>query len=241
MRSIRIALLVAVSLLSSATLHGQSDYLDNRPRLLLDTTIGSETALGYDFPSTSLGPSLELPVNPHLELQASGSYSPDKKKITNDGQLASVTGTALGFLSERVGVVGSLERGWLWTSQFDKQALFPSAGVVLRTNYFGPGRFYVTYTFPTGCVWATPTNPCTIQSNRLQGVTVRQETRSLLHTRWGFETGLYRFCNEANPNDPESPRRCTAGVSALLSLSFEFHLLSKSRFSSGTATAPDNF
>jgi hypothetical protein len=241
MRSTRILLLTTFSLLTAVTARCQSDYLDNRPRLLFDTSIGSETALGYEFPSTSLGPSLELPLGNHFELQGSGIYSPDKKEITNDGDLASVSGSALGFVTQRFGVVGSIERGWLWTSEFDKEALFPSAGIVLRNDYFGPGRFYVTYTFPTGCVWATPTNPCTIQSNRLQGLTIRQETRSPMHTRWGFETGLYHFCNQANPNDPEPSRTCHLGVSALLTLSFEFHLGSKPRFTTATADSPDNF
>jgi hypothetical protein len=240
MSLIRVFLLTALSLTTCLTVRCQSDYLDNRPRLLFDTAVGSETALGYEFPSTSVGTAFELPLGNRFEVQGSGSYSPDKKIITNDGQLSSVSGSALGFVNQRVGIVAGVEHGWLWTSQFDKQALFPSAGVVLRNEYFGPGRLYITYTFPTGCVWATATNPCTIQSNRLQGVTIRQETRALLHTRWGFETGLYHFCNQANPNDPET-RNCRLGVSALLTLSFEFHLGGAPRITTANAVAPDNF
>jgi hypothetical protein len=237
----RIVLLTAVSLTTCLSVRGQSDYLDNRPRFLLDTAVGSETALGYEFPATSVGTSFELPIGNRFEVQGSGMYSPDKKYITNDGELSSVSGSALGFVNQRIGVVAGIERGWLWTSQFDKQALFPSAGIVLRNEYLGQGRLYITYTFPTGCVWATATNPCTIQSNRLQGVTIRQETRSLLHTRWGFETGVYHFCNQANPNDPEPSRNCRLGVSAMVTLSLEFHVGGKPRITTANAVAPDNF
>src|SRR5580658_3391840 len=200
---LRAAGIGAISLVVCSAVHGQSVPADDRPRLLLDTEIGSETALGYELPSIWLGSTVEIPVERRFELQAAGAYSPDKKEITNDGHLASVSGTAIGFINERVGLTAGVESSWLWTSQFDKTALFPSAGVVMRNDYFGPGRFYISYILPTGCVAATASNPCQIQSNRLQGVTVRQEVRSFSHTRWGFESGFYHFCAEGNPNEPE--------------------------------------
>ena len=241
MSLIRVFLLTAFCLATCLTVRSQSAYLDNRARFLLDTTVGSETALGYKFPSTSVGTSFELPLGNRFEVQGSASYSPDKKIVTNDGQLSSISASALGFVNQRIGVVASVEKGWLWTSQFDKQALFPSAGIVLRNEYLGSGRLYITYTFPTGCVWATATNPCTIQSNRLQGVSIRQETRSLWHTRWGLETGLYHFCNQASADDPQTSRNCRFGVSAGVTLSWEFHAGGKPRITTANAAAPDNF
>jgi hypothetical protein len=237
----RIVALAFASLFSCQAARSQTTFSDDRPRLLLDSQIGSESALGYKFPSLSVGPSLELPLKNRFELQAAASYSPDKKLITNNGHLADVTASALGFVNQRVGFIAGVERGWLWTSEFDKKALFPSAGIVLRNDYFGPGRFYVSYVFPTGRVWDTTNNPVVLQSNRLQGITLRQESRSHSHMRWGVESGLYRFCNEANPNEPQASQACRLGVSALATFSFEFHLGGKSRFSAPSAIDSDNF
>jgi hypothetical protein len=233
----RILVLAAMSLVVCSAAWGQSDSTDDRPRLLLDAEVGSETALGYELPAISLGPSVEIPIANRFELQASGAYLPDKKAITNDGYLASVNGTAIGFATQRVGFTAGVENSWLWTSQFDKVARFPSAGVVVRNDYFGPGRFYVAYVFPTGCVWATASNPCQIQSNRLQGVTLRQEVRSVSHTRWGLESGFYHYCDEANPNELQ-PRNCHWGVTGSAIVRFEFHLGARAHTN---ATESDNF
>jgi hypothetical protein len=237
----RIILPAVLSLVLCGTARSQADYADNRVRVLLNTEVGSETELGYDFPAVAAGPSVEIPIAQRFEFDGGGAYSPDKKRVTNNGDVANVSGSAIGFATQRLGFVAGLQRGWLWTSEFDKRTWMPSAGVVLRNNYLGHGRFYLTYIFPTGCVSATPNNPCTIQSNRLQGLTIRQETRSMMHTRWGFESGLYHFCNESNPNEPQSPRSCRMGVSGLVTLSFEFHAGSKPRIVRADAADSDNF
>ena len=241
MTELRIVALVFTFLVSCQAARSQTIFSDDRPRLLLDSQVGSETALGYKFPSLSVGPSFEIPIKNRFELQAGASYSPDKKLITNDGRVVDVTASAVGFVNQRIGFTAGVERGWLWTSEFDKKALFPSAGIVLRNDYFGPGRFYLSYVLPTGRAWATTNDPLTLQSNRLQGITVRQETRSRSHMRWGVESGLYRFCDEGNPNDPQASRRCHLGISALATFSFEFHLGSKSRFSAPGAIDTDDF
>ena len=225
----------------TSTAYGQTSVEDNRPRLLLDAETGTEAGLGYKSPSFSVGPAIEIPIAKRFEFQASGQYSPDKKAITDNGELADVSGSFVGFATQRVGFIATVERGWLWTSEFDKSAYFPSAGVVLRNDYLGHGRLYVTYTFPTGCVWATPSNPCSIQSNRLQGITLHQDTRSGSHTRWGFEGGLYNYCLEANPSEPQTGRVCRWGATARAILRFEFHLGSKSRFTARDVSDPDNY
>jgi hypothetical protein len=236
-----ILVVAIMSLLFCSVARGQEHFADARPRLLLDTEIGSESSLGYDFPSISFGPSLEIPVKKRFEFQVSGAYSPDKKNITHNGELASVSGSALGFVNRRIGFIAKVERGWLWTSQFDKAALFPSAGIVIRNDYFGHGRLFMTYTFPTGCVWATPNVPCKTQSNRLQGITLHQDFRSRSNTRWGLETGFYNFCNEANPNEPNTGRNCHWGATARAIVAFEFHLGKQSRFAAAEATNSDNY
>jgi hypothetical protein len=192
----RIALTGIVCVFYSLQVSSQEAFADHRPRLLLDMEIGSETSLGYKLPSTAFGPSLEIPVAKRMEFQASSAYSPDRKAITNDGNSLKVSGSAIGFANRQMGFVATIERNWLWTSQFDKSAWLPSAGVVIRND--GAGRSYLTYVLPTGCVWATPSNPCKIQSNRLQGIEIRQDIRSASHIRWGFKVGFYRFCDQGN-------------------------------------------
>jgi len=230
-----------MSLLLCSASRGQEVFADSRPRLLLDMEMGSQTSLGYKFPSISVGPSIEIPVAKRFEFQASGTFSPDKKEITDDGKLAGGSGSFITFATQRVGFIATLERSWLWTSQFDKVAWYPSAGVVLRNDYFGYGRLYVTYTFPTGCQWATAGNACSIQSNRLQGLTVRQDVRSRSHMRWGLQSGLYRFCDESNPNEPQTGRKCHWGATALAIIRFEFHCGNKPRITPADATDSDNF
>ena len=155
----RIVLAAMALSVASVPMSAQESYADHRPRLLLDTEFGSESYLGYKLPSAGLGLSIEIPVAKRFELQASSTYSPDKKAITNDGQSLKVSGSAVAFTTTRLGFIGTLEYTWLWTSQFNKSGLVPAAGIVLRNDYWGPGRIYLTYLMPTGCVWATASNP----------------------------------------------------------------------------------
>jgi hypothetical protein len=113
--------------------------VDPSTRLLLDSEIGSN-GLGYKFPSTVFGPAIEIPRTRHLELEASAAYSPDKKVVTNDGHSFRSKGAAIIWTTSSVGLTAEVERSWLWTSQFSKSVWYPSAGVVVRNGYFGPGR-----------------------------------------------------------------------------------------------------
>jgi hypothetical protein len=238
---VRIALKGIVCLLYSLQASSQEAFADHRPRLLFDSEIGSQTSLGYKLPSTAFGPSLEIPVAKRMEFQVSSDYSPDRKAITNDGNSLKLSGSAISFANYRVGFIATIERNWLWTSQFDKSAWLPSAGVVFRSDYSGPGRLYLTYVLPTGCVWATAGNPCKIQSNRLQGIEVRQDIRSSSHTRWGFKAGFYRFCDQGNPNDPQAGRKWHFATTALATLRFEFHLGRRVLSAPSNPDKSDNF
>src|SRR6266436_3225927 len=239
MALVRIALTGIVCLLCSLQVSSQEAFPDRRPRLLLDTEVGSQASLGYRLPSSAFGPSLEIPVAKRMEFQVSSDYSPDRKAITNDGNSLKVSGSAIVFANYRVGFIATIERNWLWTSQFDKSAWLPSAGVVIRND--GAGRSYLTYVLPTGCVWATPSNPCKTQSNRLQGIEIRQDIRSSSHIRWGFKVGFYRFCDQGNPNDPQAGRTCHFATTALATLRFEFHLGSKLLSATSNSGKSDNF
>jgi hypothetical protein len=177
MTLVRGVLAVLVCLFSSVSVRGQQLYPDHRPRLLFDAEAGSLGSLGYKFPSTAFGPSVKIPFHKRFEFQGSATYSPDRKVITGNGHSLKLSGSAIRFMNNRWGFIATVERSWLWTSQFDKSAWHPSAGIVIRNDYWGPGRLYVNYVFPTGCVWATPNNPCQIQSNRIQGFELRQDVR----------------------------------------------------------------
>jgi hypothetical protein len=99
--------------------HGQ-DAPDQRPRLLLESAIGSAASLGFKFPSTSFGASVEMPFKSRFEFQSSALYSPDRKLITDDGTALNLNGSAIAFATSRFGITGRLEHTSLWTSQFDK-------------------------------------------------------------------------------------------------------------------------
>jgi hypothetical protein len=191
-------------------------------RLLFDSEIGTEANLGYKLPSTEYGFSVEQPLSKRFELQSSLSYSPDKKIITGNGNSFLVSGTGIVWVTSRVGLSGAYDYSWLWTSQFNKNGWAPSAGTVIRNSLFGPGRIYVSYIFPTGCVWATPSNPCKIQSNRLQGPEFNEEVRVSSRLRVGFKLGAFHFCEQSNENDPAVPRQCHWGGTELAFVRLEF-------------------
>jgi hypothetical protein len=191
-------------------------------RLFLDTDIGVRAELGFIPPSSDFGASFEYPVWKKLEIQGAASFSPDKKQITHNGYSFGVSGTAILWPYASLGVLGEVGYGRLWTSQFTEGGTTPAAGVVLRTRYEYPGRLYIRYLFPTGCVWATPSNPCTLQSKRIQGLTMRQEFQFRPHIRWGVEAGIYHFCDQSNPNDPAIPRTCHWAGTELVFVRFQF-------------------
>jgi hypothetical protein len=224
MKLLKFTLLGMITATLGFAARAQENPTDPRPRLLLNSEIGSAASLGFKFPATSFGPSIEIPIKNRFEIQSAALYSPDRKFITDDGNALNLSGSAIGFVTSRFGVVGKIERTSLWTSQFHEANWFPSAGVVIRNDYLGPGRVYVSYVFPTGCVWATSSNPCTLQSKRLQGVEVRQDARFGSHKRWGFDFGIYHFCDQSNQNDPQAGRHCHIGGSAMITMSLEFHL-----------------
>ena len=192
------------------------------PRIFIDSDIGVRAQLGFIPPSRDFGASFEYPLWQRLEIQGAGLFSPDHKQITHDGHSFSLTGTAIVWPSWRVGVLGEVGWGRLYTSQFTEEGTAPTIGVVIRTRYEYPGRLYFRYSFPTGCVWATPSNPCRLQSKRLQGPTIRQEFQVLPHVRWGAEAGIYHFCAQSNEDQPSIPRSCHWGATEMLFVRFQF-------------------
>lgn len=178
------------------------------PHVFLDSDIGVRGELGFIPPSTDFGISFEIPLNRRIEIQGGASYSPDRKEITHDGNSVAAKVTGIFWVNSRVGGLAEIDYGHLWTSQFQEGGTAPILGGVIRTSYEYPGRLYISYTLPTGCVWATPRNPCKLQSKRLQGFNITQEFQLWPHVRGGVLAGIYHFCDQSDPNEPSIPRVC---------------------------------
>jgi len=191
----RIAILI---LLAAVAAHASDT------RVLVDTEWGTASGLGYKLPHLAAGTTVEQPLGNHWEAQGEVSVSPDRKYITNDGKSAQAGATVLFWPIQRIGLTGGASYTRLWTSQFQKGELFPSAGIVVRDTLDGsPGRFYVRYLFPTGCQWGAD---CVIQSSRLSGVEGFQEFQVWPHWRIGFRGAWWRFAEQGNPLDRAAGR-----------------------------------
>ena len=230
--SLAVAIVLAMMLGAPHFVAAQSSAaLEPMPlgRLLIDGQIGNETELGFKLPSFSVGFTIEKPVGPHVELQTSAAYSPDKKFLTNDGNslLWGLRGIWLTRL--HVGISGEIRNSHLWTSEFHKSGWTSAAGVMIRDDLLGlPGRFSADYVVPTGCVWAAKCKlPADgIQSNRTQGPEFYQEFRVLsagpkFGMRLGGKLAFYHFCDQTNPLII-APRTCHLANTSAMTLRLEF-------------------
>ena len=197
-------------------------YGTSSPRFFLDADVGIRGELGFLPPSSDFGTSFEYPLLGMFEMQGAASFSPDRKKITHDGHSVSVDGKAIMWPYGRLGVFADVGWNRLWTSQFTEGGTGPSFGSVIRTSYEYPGRLYISYLLPTGCVWATSSNPCKLQSKRLQGFSFTQEFQFRPHIRWGVDAGVYHFCDQSNPDDPAVARKCHWAGTEMLFVRFQF-------------------
>lgn len=221
----------AIMLIMAGPLHAQSIpavKISHPATLMLDAEGGSASGLGFRLPSLVFGITAEKAWKARLEAQGSAKWSPDNKYITHDGNQVQVGALGLLWLTRgtrqnstwsptRLGITGAVRYSRLWTSAFDKSGWWPSVGIVLRDNWQGaPGRLYLSYTFATGCQWATAANPCAIQSNRESGVEGYQEFRFFSHWRWGYRMSWVHFADQSNPRQPSAGRTWhDTGTSAL--------------------------
>ena len=195
----------------------------NQARYLANFEFGADSGLGYYFPSLGFGLSTEIPLgNGRLEAQSAFQWSPDRKYITNDGNQLGIGAGGILWATRSVGAYGTVGYSKLWTSQFNKSGWVPAAGFVVRDRWFGfPGRAYFDYLFPTGCQWATASNPCTIMSNRSHGVAFSQEFRLYPHWRFGVNGAWVSFADQGNPLQP-MPRVWHNTGTAYISITYEF-------------------
>jgi len=221
-RLLQCILLVCVMATPGCAQESPSSTAPWTPRLFLDTDVGLRTQLGYEPPASDFGASFEFPMGRRVEVQGRSSFSPDRKYITNDGHSISASSREIFWVNSRIGALGGVGWGTLWTSQFVERGWQPSVGFVIRNDYEKPGRFYLEYLIPVGCVWATPSNPCLLQSKRTQGPRITQEWQLKPHLRLTLGASLYHYCAQSNENEPSIPRNCVWAVTEMLGLRFQF-------------------
>lgn len=214
----------------------------NTPTVLLDTTIGFG-GLGYKVPTVFEGISFELPfhsinhydtrygVHPRyrFEMQSTVDGGSTRKEDTGDGHSFRARNQIVYWPIGSFGLVGGIGVSDLWTNQFHKTGITPLIGVVFR-DHFGPanqpgtlaGRVYVSYLLPTGCQWSTNSNPCTIQSSRLQGIQVYPEWRIAQYLRLGIRMAVLHGLEQGNPRQPSAGRTGYITGDVDLVLRFQF-------------------
>lgn len=203
-----------------------STFAQNKPTVLLDTTIGIEPGLGYKIPTVWQGVAVELPIKRRFEFQSSVEFGSTRKEVTGDG--TSIRNRSLLIYwpgsGSVFGLVGGVSVGRLWTSQFNKTAIAPIFGVVFRDKFMGSeaGRTYVEYLLPSGCQWAYLDSPCPTQSSRLQGVRIYPEWRLARNFRLGIRMAVLHGLEQGNPLQPSAGRKGFLTFTSDVVLRFQF-------------------
>ena len=224
MKATRLLWCALAILISCSSVAAQSfeDPALSRPHWFVDARLVANSGLGYGQPFRSFGVSAELPVVRRVEFHADLWYSPDKNVAANNGRQFLMKGTGLFWLTHRFALTGSFQRDWLWTSQFDEQASNPLPGIVVRNHFAHPGRFYLSYLVPTGCVWATASNPCLFQSRRMQGPQLTEEYQLKSYLRFAVGGTITHFCDQSDEYDPAAGRTCHLTPTVEFGIKVEF-------------------
>ena len=169
-------------------------------RWFIDTKIGTETELGYKFPYTAVGLSLETPLTKRIEIQGKALYSPDRKNVTNDGTSLTIDSMGLFWITDRIAVTGNLTDTFMWDKDGAMYSLNPALGFAVRERAFMlPGRFYAKYVFPTGCLGGVN---CPIPSEHRFGPAFYWESRLVSHIRAGLELSIQHVLNQGIESQP---------------------------------------
>lgn len=210
-RCVSILAVVIIILSSAINTRGQdipkAAGTERSLHILIDGAIGSQTTLGYKLPDTTFGIAFEKTLGKHFELWGDFYYDPTHKFLTSGHSFLEDT-TIIYWINKRIGAAGGLSFSQFNGTAFSKVGWSPTAGVIINDMWMhkNPGQLSVLYLFPTGCTYATSSNPCTITDSRLQGVTLYQEFTILSHLRVGVQIGLYRSGDQVNPNAPNVPQ-----------------------------------
>jgi len=209
---------IRLILLLTLLLFGIVGYADAQTSLLVQTRIGSAKTLGFKTPSFGIGLGLERQA-PRFEYDAGFYLSPDKKTFATYRKgafSANASGSAFkNRYGVTAGVIYSVYQSDIQGVPYRKGAIIPFAGLVAK-DWILPGRSRLTYLFPTGCIFPTPDNPCTIQSPRERGVQISQEFKFFEGIRIGYQTSWVHYCDQAAPTSVT--RNCRYGWSAYSTL-----------------------
>lgn len=182
--------------------------------------VSGQVGLGYlgnRHPHLALGLTAETTVRKALIYQQFLA-TPDVKIGSNQGHGFGYTASLSYPLYKDVGPLVGFSRSQYWSGlrlrnsdtvirQYSKGGWHPYAGVYWRNSWYGsPGSMTVVYDFPTGCVYATVGNPCTITSARSYGITVKQEFELWPKLRIGLIGGWMNYGDQVNPNAPWVPQ-----------------------------------
>lgn len=213
-------------------------------RLLSDIQFGDFTVFGLGATSLGWGLGGELPLGPSLkaggrrfEYQPSFAVLVGPKISYWNGSLESqqnleVNNQGLIWMIRRLAAAGGYQYASYWAEGVTLQNVgytirragwVPNLGGVIRDTLLGrPGRVYASYIFPTGCQWATPSNPCVVQSPRTRGIEMMQEVRGSTYLRIGAELALVRYDDPSAPSVPAIPRIGHTAVYGTIHLKFEW-------------------
>lgn len=167
-------------------------------RKIMWAEIGTDEGLGYKLPHLAFGVGIEKPIGRRFELQAQGSWSPDKKFGMNDGNSSGVRGRGIVWITPNIGAIAGIGYSHLWTGQYSKGGWTMAAGAVFGIPNIDM-RWTVTYLREVGNGIASDG----IETNRTQGVEVAPEMKMWpigpFGTRLALIFDLLHGLNQGNP------------------------------------------
>lgn len=216
-------------------------YASAQTRVLGDFEIGSDAGLGFKEPHIAAGATVESRFK-RFEVHPFFKFSPDIKYFALSGYNINVGSRQMFWVNKHLAMTGMYDYSAYWqTYQIPTSGVIypnsPKAVLHKTTNFISPGfllqkdisgvtnRWYLDYIIPTGCVWATETNPCQIQSNRTTGVKFVWTARLYSRLEFGLTGGVYHLADQSNPHRPDLPR--TTHVTGDMSVLLRFILAGK--------------
>ncbi len=233
---------------AQAAHQGRVDSPFSEARLLSDIQFGDYTTYGFGASALGWGLEAELPFGPPLragglrfEYQPSFAVLFGPKLSQRNGAIESqqyveVHNQGLIWVIHRLAAEGGYKYASYWAEGANQGPLFqnqtytlhrsgwaPDLGVAVRDAWAGrPGRFYASYVFPTGCLRATFSNPCVVQSPGMHGVEMMEEIRATSYLRVGVELAAVRYYDPSASDVPGAPRIGRTGIYANIRLKFEW-------------------
>lgn len=201
--------ILAASLFAIASAHAQTT-------ILASGEVGPGY-LGFRDPHLAIGATTETKIH-RLFLWQQFLISPDVKQGRNRGHDIAYGVTADFNVWHHMGPLVGYSYSKYWSGRVEKNSDVvvdryskggghPVVGAAILDSWYGaPGRFVVEYHFPSGCVYATASDPCPITSPRTRALTFSQEFELWHKLRLGVLGGWLNYGDQVNPNAPNVPQ-----------------------------------